>query len=120
MSVRTVRHRSRGSAGQATVEAVAMLPLLVAIGGLLLCVLSAGRAREAAAQAAQAGAVALLRDGDPVEAARAAVPGLRKGELSVAVRGNRVTVRVRPRLPVAGLSRRLEARAVADAGKADP
>jgi hypothetical protein len=120
MSVRARRHGTWGIAGQATVEAVAMLPLLVAIGGLLLCVLSAGRAREAAAQAAQAGAVALLRDGDPVEAARAAVPGLRKGEIAVVVHGNRVTVRVRPRLPVAALSRRLEARAVADAGDGEP
>lgn len=111
-----VPRRSLGAPGQATVEAVAMLPLLVAIGGLLLCVLAAGRAREAAGHAAEAGAVALLRGGDAVQAARAAVPGLAAGELQISVRGRRVSVRVRPRLPVHALERRLEAHAVADAG----
>jgi hypothetical protein len=109
--------RSLGAPGQATVEAVAMLPLLVAIGGLLLCVLAAGRAREAATHAAEAGAVALLRGGDAARAARAAVPGLKAGELTISVRGHRVSVRVTPRLPVHALERRLEAHAVADAGE---
>ena len=62
--------------GQSTVEVVGLLPLLLAAGLAVFCVLSAGRAEEAAGNAAEAGAVALLQGREPRAAARAALAGL--------------------------------------------
>lgn len=111
-----MRTTGREQAGQATVELVALLPLLVLIGAIVFCVLAAGRAGELAAHAAGAGAVAILQDGDPVQAARTAIPGHAARELRVVVRGRTVTVSVRPRLPLAPLRDRLTATETADAG----
>lgn len=87
----------RGEAGQATVELVALLPLLATIA-LTVVALAAGHgAREAADQAAVAGAVAQLQGGDPKAAAREASPGWSHPRIQVA-RGQ-VTVKIAPRLP---------------------
>ncbi len=51
----------RGERGQATVELVAMLPLMAGIAVLVLQLLAAGAARELAGHAAEAGAVAMLQ-----------------------------------------------------------
>lgn len=104
-----------GAAGQATVELVALLPLLVVAGLAAAQVLAAGAAREAAAQAAAAGAAALLQRGDPEAEAREAA-GVRAGRLLVRVEGRQVEVRVRPRALLPALGEHLEARALADAG----
>lgn len=101
--------------GQATVETVALIPLLVLVAAAAFHVLAAGAAAEAAASAAQAGAVAALQERDPVAAARHAARGW--PATSVHVRRGRVRVTVRPRVPVAWLARRLQATAVADAGR---
>ncbi len=104
-----------GEAGQASVELVAFLPLMVVLGFALFSVVSAASARELASQAAEAGAVALLQDRDPRAAARAALPDDGAGaEIEVAQR--RVEVTVRPRGPIARLNAALEARAAAAAG----
>ena len=89
--------RLRSSSGQASVELVAVLPLVLALAFVIAQVLAAGSAQELAGAAATAGAAALLQDGDPVTEARAAVPGRAKKDVVVRVRGDRVTVRVRPR-----------------------
>jgi hypothetical protein len=104
------------SPGQATVEFVALLPLLLIAGLAGAVVLAAQAADEQAGQAAQAGAMALIQGGDPREAARAALPVAARERSVIAVDGRRVTVRVRPRVPVAGLARPLTAEATADAG----
>jgi hypothetical protein len=99
--------------GQATVEMVALLPLLITLMLGLITLLAAGRAHEEAASAAEAGAVALLNDRDPHAAACGALgrsPRCRRG---VSVRGRAVTVRVRPKGP---LGRALEATETAKAG----
>jgi hypothetical protein len=98
------------------VELVALLPLLLAIALVVFCGLAAGRARELAGHGAQAGAVALLQDRDPAEAAREALPGHTRRESHIEVRGTRVVVTVRPRLPVPALARRLASTQTADAG----
>ncbi|MFP5361390.1 MAG: hypothetical protein ACLGI5_01520 [Thermoleophilia bacterium] len=108
--------RLRPQCGQASVELVALAPLVVAVVLAAAQVLAAGAARELADHAAEAGAVALLQGGDPREAAREAVPGWSRGRLEVRVRARRVRVRLRPRTFLPGLARMLEATGDADAG----
>jgi hypothetical protein len=105
---------SLDATGQATVEVVAFLPLLLAVALAAAALLAAHGAGEQAGQAAQAGAMALIQGGDPREAARRALP--RDARATIEVEGRRVTVTVRPRLPVEGLSAALTARTTADAG----
>ena len=95
-------------------ELLALLPLalLLALGAAAL--LAGHGAREQAGSAAQAGAMALLQGGDPREAARRALPaGVRRGA-AIEVHGRRVTVRVRPRLPL--VAQAMTAEVTADAG----
>lgn len=107
-----------GQRGQANVEFVAMLPVLLLV--VLVCaqVLAAGRCRELAGHAAGAGAAALLQDGDPRRAARGALPGWSRGGLAVSVRGRSVAVTLDPPGLVPGLARALRTRVVASAGPA--
>jgi hypothetical protein len=102
--------------GQATVELVALLPLLITLMLALFTLLAAGRAHEEAGAAAEAGVVALLNDRDPHAAACTALgrsPRCRRG---VQVRGRTVTVRVRPKGPFPPLNRTLQATETAKAG----
>lgn len=104
--------------GQATVELLAWLPLVVAIVLAVGCLLAAGAARELAGHAAQAGAVAVLQGDDPARAARDALPGWSRERVEVRVRGRAVRVRVAPPLPIDRLAETLTATATADAGPA--
>ena len=110
--------RRRSQCGQATVELVALVPLLVAVGFAVLAVLSAGRASSAAESAAEAAAVAILRDGDGAAAARRSLEGRPRRDVNVSVNGGRVRVTVRPALPL--LTGALTATAEADAGRVTP
>ncbi len=105
------------SPGQASVEMLGLLPLLLA--GTLACgqLLAAGVAREMAGHAATAGAAALIQGRDASRAAERALPGWLRGRAKVSVAGRRVSVRVVPpgAGPLAGL---LESRSLADAGPA--
>lgn len=102
--------------GQATVELVALLPLLAAVVLAAAAVLAAGSAREAAGTAAEAGAVALLQDGDPAAAARRALGRDAIERATVKVEGRRVSVTVRPGLVPGPLARVLTATGTAHAG----
>lgn len=103
--------------GQATVELVALLPLLIAVALAAGQALAAGVAHELAGQAAQAGAMALVQgDGDAAAAARDALPGWSRDRVRVVVRGRRVRVVVRPVAVLPGLAGRLTADRTADAG----
>jgi Flp pilus assembly protein TadG len=106
----------RGEDGQATVELVALLPLLLVIAFAAAALLASHMAGEQAGQAAEAGAVALLQGGDPREAARRALPTSARRDAEIEVQDRRVTVRVRPKLPLAVLERPLTGEAVADSG----
>lgn len=106
----------RGERGQASVELVALAPLVVAVVLAAAQVLAAGAARELADHAAEAGAIALLQGGEPKAAARAAVPGWSRGRLAVRVDGRRVRVRLRPRAFLPALAGMLATTAEADAG----
>ena len=106
----------RGERGQSTVEAVALLPVLVAVALAVGHVLAAGMAHELAGHAAEAAAIAVLRGADPREAARAALPEWSEGRVAVRVAGRRVRVRLEPPAVVPGAGDLLAATADADAG----
>ncbi|HVF77438.1 MAG TPA: hypothetical protein VNA28_03995 [Solirubrobacteraceae bacterium] len=106
----------RGETGQASVELVALAPLIVAVLLAAAQLLAAGAARELADHSAEAAAVALLQGADPRQAAREAVPGWAGGRFHVRLEARRVHVRLRPRAFLPGLARMLEATGEADAG----
>jgi hypothetical protein len=97
-----------GERGQATVELVASLPALLLAALVALQLLVAGYALTLADGAAEAGALALASGGSAAEAARAALPGWAEDDVSVAVEGGRVSVRLRPPSPIAAVSDRLQ------------
>jgi len=109
---------TRAERGQASVELVAVLPLVLGVGLGAGQLLAAGAAREAAAGAAEAGAVALLQGRDVRDAAGDALPGWARDRGTVEVAGRRVRVRVRPRVVLPGLGAATRADEVADAGVA--
>jgi hypothetical protein len=104
--------------GQATVELVALLPLVLAVALAAATVLAGQAASEQAGQAAVAGAIALVHGNDARAAARTAIPEEARGRVDITISGSRVTVSFRPRLPLWFLETALEASATADAGKA--
>lgn len=83
--------------GQASLELLALVPLLVAVTLTIAGLLAGHAAREAADQAAVAAAVAQLQGRDPQDAARDASPGWTRARVRIS--GGRATVAVRPRVP---------------------
>jgi len=106
--------RGLSERGQATVELVGLMPLVAAVVLAAFTGVAAFAAHEQAGAAAEAGAVALLQDRDPSTAARHALPEAARGRSRIRISGRRVTVSVRPRVPL--LARRLQATVTADAG----
>lgn len=92
------------SKGQATVELVAALPMLLLAGAVALQLLLAGYALTLADGAAEAGALALASGGSAREAVRAALPGWARGDLAVEIEGGRVSVRLLPPSPLAAVA----------------
>ena len=111
-----MRAAARHERGQAAVEVVGMLPLLFLVTFAVCQVLVAGLAQEAAHHAAQAGAMAILQDGDAVAQARAAAPDWSRRRMDVSVSGHTVRVRVTPPSLVPGLGRLLASSSSASAG----
>jgi hypothetical protein len=104
----------RRESGQATVELVALLPVLLLVVLAAAAVVAGHGAREQAGHAAQAGAMAMLQRGDPSESARRALPAGVRRRARVEIHGRRITVRVRPPLPL--VARAMTAEVTADAG----
>jgi len=102
--------------GQSTVELVALLPLLLAVTLAATQLLLSGAASNYAGHAAEAGAMALLEGGDPIAAARDAVPGWSRSRIDVHVSGGVVRVAVEPAALVPPLAAALTAHASAKAG----
>src|SRR4051812_19637670 len=80
--------------GQAGIELLAILPLLILLAAVGLQALAWARAGVAAQEAAGAGARALTRGDDPAAAARAALPAGLRVRARVAVTAPNVHVRV--------------------------
>lgn len=101
--------------GQATVELVAALPALLLAAAVALQLLVAGYAMTLADGAAEAGALALASGGSAAKAAREALPGWAKDDVSVVVEAGTVSVRLRPPSPIAALADRLSVSSSANA-----
>jgi hypothetical protein len=86
--------------GQATVELLAAIPLLLLAGCIALQLLVSGYALTLADGAAEAGALALAAGLPPKDAAREALPAWLRDGAAVSVRGGEVTVRLRPPSPL--------------------
>lgn len=82
--------------GQATVEALAAIPLLLLAGSVALQLLLAGYALTLADGAAEAGALALAAGEPAKHAVEESLPAWAESRAEVAVRGGEVTVRLRP------------------------
>jgi hypothetical protein len=100
------RRSFRAEQGQATLEALALVPLLIALGLGLLQLLAVGYTGVLAGNAAEAGALALASGGDPEAEVRDALPGWSKPRVKVAA--GQVEVRLRPPSPLRALANRLE------------
>jgi hypothetical protein len=109
-----VRRRSLSSArGQATLEALGLIPLMLVVGLGMLQLLAVGYASVLAGGAAEAGALALAAGRDPRAGAREALPGWSETRSQVRVDGGRVEVSLRPPSPLRALSDELEVKAAA-------
>jgi hypothetical protein len=86
------------------------------VGFAILTLLAAHAASGQASAAAQAGAMALLQDAEPREAARAALPSDARDRATIRITGREVTVTVRPATRIAFLTDALTATVSADAG----
>ena len=118
---RRTRHRHRpcgralphGERGQALVEAIALIPLVLVAALGLMQLLAVGYAGVLAGQAAEAGALAVASGGDARAAVEQALPDWPGDRRRVGVDGGRVEVRLRPPSPLRALARALEVRATA-------
>jgi hypothetical protein len=92
-------HDGERQGGQASVELVALLPLLAVIGGVLWQAAVAGEAVWLAGAAARAAARAAAVGGDAAAAARGTLPARLEPGLRVSSAGDRGAVRVAVRIP---------------------
>jgi hypothetical protein len=109
-----------GESGQAAVELLAAVPLVLVIALAVAQVFAVGYAGVLAGNAAEAGALALAGGGDARAAARAALPDWARDRAQpvvdggqVVVKGGEVTVRLRPPTLIRALGRHLEVSASA-------
>jgi hypothetical protein len=98
----------RRERGQALVEVLAGVPLILTVGAVVLQLLAAGYSAVLAGGAAEAGALAVAGKADPREAVKAALPGWSEAGARVRVTGGTVRVTVRPPTLLAPLAQRLE------------
>jgi hypothetical protein len=103
-----LRPSSRTERGQASLEVLAFVPLLVVVAVAGFQLLATGQAVTLADGAAEAGAMALATGEDPLVAARSALPGWAEKRAAVEVEEGRVTVTLRPPAPSGALARALE------------
>ena len=104
--------------GQATIELIAAVPALLLAALVSLQLLAAGYAMTLADGAAEAGALALAEGGSAAEAARQALPGWAEDDVSVSVRGEEVSVRLRPPSPFGAVADHLAVTSTASARSA--
>ena len=94
--------------GQAAVEMLGALPVLLGLGLAVAQLLAVGFSAVLAGNAAEAGGLALAAGADARASARNALPGWSRARASVDVRDGRVTVRVRPPALLSAVARELE------------
>src|SRR3954451_2819355 len=99
--------------GQASVELLGALPVLLLVGAMLLQLLALGYSAALAGSAAEAGALAAAGGGDAVAAARDALAGWSRAGMRVQWARGRVSVRLRPPSPLPLVRRKVLIRASA-------
>jgi pilus assembly protein CpaE len=104
---------SRREHGQAAVELLAVLPLVLTVAALAAQLLAVGYSSVLAGNAAEAAALAVAGGRDPRAAARRALPGWSRAHARVSVRGGEVRVNLRPPTLVRPLADELEVAATA-------
>jgi hypothetical protein len=104
----------RRQSGQAAVEMMGALPLVLLLGLVVLQLLAVGYASVIAGQAAESAALAVAAGGAAEDAARAAVPGWSRARMDVDVNGGRVQVSMKPPAALDAVARRLEVHATAE------
>jgi hypothetical protein len=107
----------RSQRGQAAVELLGALPVLLVLGLIVAQLLAVGYAAVLASNAAEAGALALAARVDPEASARNALPGWSRARASVGVAHGRVTVRLRPPALVDALANALEVASTASVAR---
>jgi len=98
----------RAERGQAAVELVGAVPVVLFLALALAQLLAAGYAAVLAGNAAEAGALALAGGANAEASVRNALPGWGRANASVGVNGGRVTVRLRPPSLIGAVARELE------------
>jgi hypothetical protein len=106
-----------GQAGQASVELLAGLPVLIASGLVALQLLATGYSASLADGSAEAGALAIAGGAAPRVAARAALPGWAERRAEVIVESGRVRVTLEPPSPIGSLAEHLRVTSTAEVGR---
>src|SRR5213596_3587148 len=86
--------------GQATIEALAAIPVLLLAGTIALQLLITGYTLTLADGAAEAGALALASGRPARSAAAEALPAWAQDGVKISVRGGEIAVRLRPPSPI--------------------
>jgi hypothetical protein len=107
-------------AGQAQVELVAAVPLLLAATLVVLQLLAAGFSQTLADGAAEAGALAAAAGREPEAAVRSALPGWAERRVRVHADDGLIQVELVPPTPIPGLARHLTVGSEAWARPAPP
>ena len=94
--------------GQATIELIGLLPVVIAIGLGVFQLMATGYSKVLAVSAAEAGALALSVGADARAGVREALPGWSRARARVHVRSGRVEVRLEPPSPLEAVAERLE------------
>jgi hypothetical protein len=102
-----------GECGQASLELLGLVPLLVVVALAAAQLLALGYSSVLAGSAAEAGALALASGGDPRASARDALPGWSRAQARVSVSGGEVRVALRPPTLLQALAQRLRVSASA-------
>jgi hypothetical protein len=97
--------------GQASVELLAALPVLLAVALAGAQLLAVGYSSVLAGNAAEAGALALAGGGDASVAVRRALPGWSRAHARVSVTGGQVNVKLQPPTLLRSLTGELHVRA---------
>ena len=105
--------RLSGGEGQAAIELLGALPVLLAVATVLCQLLAVGYSALLAGNAAEAGALAVAARADGVASARQALPGWSRGRAGITVRGGRVSVSLQPPSLWPGAGRVLEVESTA-------
>jgi hypothetical protein len=103
----------REERGQASVELLGGLPVLLVAGLVAFQLLAVGYAKVIAGSAAEAGALAMAAGGDPQAGVRESLPGWSRARARVRAGYGRVRVSLHPPSPLRIVARQLEVTAEA-------